>query len=181
MIVSKPKKDSYGEFFDSYISLVKYEDPINQLMHNKRVMLDFFSKLPAPMWDFCYAEDKWCVKEMLVHIIDTERIMTTRALKIARGEQQVLLSFDENAYAERSRARERTALSIMNEYKAVRASTKALFEGMCESKIDLLGHSGSGQYSPRSLAFIIGGHEAHHMNVLRERYFPQLFEANTLG
>ena len=135
MIISKPKKEEYGEYFDSYISLVKYDDPLNQLITNKKIMLDFFEKLPAPMWDYSYAEGKWTIKELIVHIIDTERIMSTRALKIARGEEQTLLSFDQNVYADASRANFRTALSIMNEYKAVRASTKAMFEGICETKI----------------------------------------------
>ena len=175
MIISKPKKEEYGEYFDSYISLVKYDDPVNQLITNKRIMLDFFEKLPAVMWDFSYAEGKWSIKELMVHIIDTERIMTTRALKIARGEVQTLLSFDENAYVSQSRANLRTALSIMTEYKAVRDSSKALFEGICETKIDSLGHSNSSNFSPRALAFIIGGHEIHHMQVIRERYFPELF------
>ncbi len=178
MIVSKPKKEEYGEYYDPYISLVNYDDPTNQLAYNKRVMLEFFERLPALMWDYSYADGKWSIKELIVHIIDTERIMSTRALRVARGEEQTLLSFDENAYADRSRASFRSALNIMDEYKAVRASSIALFKGICETKIDAIGKSNSSQFSARSLAFIIGGHEVHHMNVIRERYFPDLFRNN---
>ncbi|UOQ68494.1 DinB family protein [Hymenobacter volaticus] len=88
---------------------------------------------------FAYASGKWTIKEMLVHVIDTERIFAYRALRIARGDQQPLAGFDQDEYVPNSGANERSLESILKEYDAVRAATLSLFESFQPAAYDRMG------------------------------------------
>lgn len=120
--------------------------------------------------NFRYAPNKWSIKELVVHLTDTERILCFRALSFARGEQAELPSFDENSYAKHSRANQREFHDIMREFDAVRAATKQLYLGFDEKALDQRGHSYKAQISVRALGWFIAGHELHHAKVLQERY-----------
>ena len=96
MILSRPELREYGEYYGRYIDLVKHDDPIWQMRQNFTEMSSFLKRLPAAKWEYAYDEGKWSFKKLIVHIIDTERIMSTRALRIARGEEQRLTGFDHN-------------------------------------------------------------------------------------
>ena len=117
-----------------------------------------------------YAEGKWTLKEMLQHIIDTERIFAYRALAIARKETATLPGFDENLYADNSNANSRTWDNLTQEIKAVRNSTKILFESFTEEMLQNNGNFSSSNGSANTLGFIIVGHVYHHIKIAKERY-----------
>jgi uncharacterized damage-inducible protein DinB len=130
--------------------------------------------LPEEMLYYRYAEGKWSIKEVLVHIVDDERIFAYRALRFARGEQMNLIGFDQDAYALLSRADERSLDNIFEEYEAVRKSTIALFNGLPEESLTRMG-KGTGTFNNatvRALAYHIAGHEQHHINLIKELYLP---------
>ena len=173
MILSRPHSTTAPEFFHKYIELVKCDDPIWQMEVNHQKTCDFVKNLPSEDWDYRYQEGKWSVKELLIHMIDTERILSTRAMRISRGEVNSLTGFDHEHYNTNCEADNRSVLSIVEEYKAVRNSTLCLFKNLVEGKLDRIGKADNKEISPRALAFIIAGHEMHHMNVIAERYFPE--------
>ena len=119
-----------------------------------------------------YAEGKWSIKEVLVHIVDDERIFAYRALRFARGEQQNLIGFDQDAYAALSNADERDLDNIFEEYDAVRRSTIALFNGLPGESLTRMGKR-TGTFNNatvRALAYHIAGHEQHHLNLIKDLY-----------
>ena len=117
-----------------------------------------------------YAPGKWSVKEVLLHVVDDERIYAYRALRFARGDGAPLPGFDENAYAPLSGADRRSVGSILEEYRAVRAATIALFAHLPEEALDRSGTADGNRATVRALAWHIAGHERRHLAVIRERY-----------
>jgi hypothetical protein len=114
------------------------------------------------------------VKEVVGHIIDTERIMCTRALCIARGEKQSLPGFDENEYVTAANFDKRTLYDLIREFGYVRESTLAFFKTLTEEDLDRNGIANNNPVTPRALLYIIAGHHLHHLGVLKERYLNEI-------
>ncbi|OKL39788.1 DNA damage-inducible protein DinB [Pontibacter flavimaris] len=117
-----------------------------------------------------YAEGKWSIKEMMVHLIDAERIFSYRALRFARQDKTELHSFDENLYAQTSKADARDINSIIAEYTSLRTSTIELFKSFDEEALQQVGVASGKEVSVRALGYTILGHEVHHQKIIRERY-----------
>src|SRR5438876_8655236 len=103
MKITKPNPDEYAEYYGRYIALVKTDDPVKELRNSKEKFIKFFSKLSKKQLKHRYAEGKWSIKEILVHLMDGERIFGYRALRIARNDKTPLPGFEENDYAPASR------------------------------------------------------------------------------
>ncbi len=119
---------------------------------------------------FRYAAGKWSISELVGHLIDCERIFSTRALCIARGEEQPMPGFDENAYVEHARFDDRSPASLLDEFAAVRTSTIALYASLGYDGLLRTGTANNGTFTPRAIAWILVGHTEHHLRVLSERY-----------
>jgi uncharacterized damage-inducible protein DinB len=117
-----------------------------------------------------YAPNKWSVKELVQHLVDTERVFSSRALAFARGDATELPGFDENAYAAASHADDRVLEEILEEHAAVRMASLALFTGLADEALTRRGVADGKPYSVRAIPWIVVGHELHHLAVLRERY-----------
>ncbi len=160
-----------NSFFERYTSLVK-ENNINDAFKNQETILDtFYTKIPEEKSMHAYAEGKWTLKEMLQHMIDTERIFSYRALAIARKETATLPGFDEDNYAQNSEANNRTWASLVQEMKDVRKATQQLFASFSETMLNNIGKFSSAEGTPLTLGFICVGHVYHHIKVAEERYF----------
>lgn len=166
----KPDKSAYGEYFGRYIDLVKNEDLIGALVESELLIDGFWSSISEEKACFRYAEGKWSIKELLQHIMDTERVFNYRALSVARGENQTLMGYDHDEYALSSKADSRRWKDILTEYKAVRQATTLLFKSFDNQQLDLIGQANGLPLSARSAGFIIVGHEMHHLSILKERY-----------
>lgn len=167
--IAPPGADEYAPFYAGYVSRVGDADPLELLLAQPAELDRLFrgvgeGKL-AP-----YAEGKWSVREVLVHLADSERIFSTRALRLARGDRTPLPGFDENVYAPASRADRRPLEDILAELHAVRASTLALFRSLEPDELARSGTASDAPVSVRALAWIIAGHMQHHLGVLRDRY-----------
>lgn len=171
--IQPPVAGEYPPYAIMYMKLIPTDgEVLKHLWDNFLMMRQLIYSLPETMLLYRYAPDKWSIKEVLVHIIDDERIFAYRALRFARGEQNNLIGFDQDAYALLSGADNRGLDSIFEEYEAVRRSTIALFNGLPEAALDRMGH-GSGTFNDatvRALAYHIAGHEVHHFNLIKERY-----------
>jgi uncharacterized damage-inducible protein DinB len=171
-VIPKPAEGEYPPYAIMYIKLIPDGQVLKSLHDNFLAARELISGLPEKTLYYRYAPGKWSIKEVLVHIIDDERIFAYRALRFARGEQQNLIGFDQDAYALQSHADERSLDSIFEEYEAVRRSTIALFNGLPEESLTRMG-KGTGTFNNatvRALAYHIAGHEQHHINLIRERY-----------
>ncbi|TDN37983.1 hypothetical protein A8B98_01640 [Hymenobacter sp. UV11] len=173
--LARPAPGTYLPYTQAYIDLVPDgSEPLAQLrqqaaeMHRELVGL---SEVQALMR---YAPGKWTPKEVLVHLTDTERIFTYRALRFARADAQELPGFDENEFAANSEANDRSISDLLTEYHAVRAATLAFFGGLNGGQLDRAGRANGGAVAVRSLLYLVAGHEQHHLRILRERYWPAL-------
>lgn len=172
-IIPKPDKSEYPEYAEMYIKLIPADGLVlKHLADNFEMAKDFIYALPPEKLLHRYAADKWTIKEILVHIVDDERIYAYRALRFARSEKQSLPGFDQDEYTRLSGANERKLDSIFAEYEAVRRATITLYEGLPEDCLLRKGVGSSTYHSAtvRALAYHIAGHELRHINIIKERY-----------
>lgn len=168
--IHRPDTAEYPEYYHTYISKTSGDDIVSLLRNGLQEVEALIKDLPADKLDFRYQSGKWTIKEILVHLMDAERIFSYRALRFSRGDKTGLPGFDEDEYVPNSEASERSAESILSEYRALRMSTIAFFENMTLNMLTRSGFANGQEISVRSLAYIIPGHEIHHLAVIRERY-----------
>ncbi|PJJ60671.1 DinB family protein [Hymenobacter chitinivorans] len=171
----RPIEGQYLPYYDTYIRHIPAgAAPLYMLEKLPDALHQAVGQLTDEQARFAYAPGKWTIKEVLVHVIDTERIFAYRALRMARNDKTDLPGFEQDDYVPASEANERTMSSILEEYAAVRAATIALFRSFSETQLARTGSANGGPASVRALLFIIPGHELHHLSILRERYFPAM-------
>ncbi|MEO5647359.1 MAG: DinB family protein [Chitinophagaceae bacterium] len=167
----KPKSNEYPEYFGNYINQVT-EENLNEAFANQSTSgKSFLENIPSEKWDYAYAEGKWTVKELVQHLIDTERIFAYRALCFARGEKTSLPSFEEDDYAIKSYANKRTPSELIQEYHSVRNSIELLFNSFTDDMLQEIGVANNKPTSVLSIGFIMVGHFNHHKRILEQRYF----------
>lgn len=158
------------EYFDRYINMA--DD--TELKEALAISVDELNNLPVALWksigDKVYAPGKWTIKDILQHMIDTERIFAYRALCFARGEAARMPSFDEEEYGRSTNATQRTLEDLIDELKLNRASFIALYNSFTDEMLLRAGLSFKGTYSVLAIGFIIAGHQRWHLNVIKERY-----------
>ncbi len=170
-MVERPLENEHSRYFAKYIQLAEDGDALHLLSINRSAVSRLFASLSEEQQAFRYAPDKWTPKDVLSHIVDTERGMCYRAMCIARGETQNLPYMDEDLFAKHGRANERSMNSLIAEYHAVREATILLFaESIPHDRLAVVGMVHSNPMSPRALAWIIAGHEIHHVSILHDRY-----------
>jgi len=160
----------YLPYFSTYITKAANVEMIEGLALGQTTMVSFFKELSNTVLEYRYAEGKWTPKEILNHLVDAERVFTYRALRFARQDQTALSGFNEDDYAKESFATHKTLEDLLHEYETTRAATIALFKSFNSEILTSIGVAGSGEVSVRSLAFLIIGHEQHHMDIIKERY-----------
>jgi len=166
--------DEYPAYAQLYLSYLQKDDILSILKERVVVVKKFFAVISETQANFRYAPEKWSIKEVLQHIIDSERVFAYRALAFARGEQQPLPGFDQDAYLQNAFAQERTLQSLLQEFELVRLASIALFEGIPSEKLLLKGVANNATTTPRALAAMAAGHEIHHTQLIAERYIPLL-------
>lgn len=166
----RPDLATVPVFYHKYVNQTKEEKAIEAITSNTNSALTFFREIPNEKWDYRYIEGKWSIKEMLQHIIDTDRIFSYRALCIARGEKASLPGFEENDYAAASKADRRTGVELINELETLRMSIQQMFASFDEEQLAMTGIANGTPISAGAIGFIIPGHTQHHLNILKERY-----------
>lgn len=166
----KPSPSHYNAHFKSYIDQVKEDDLFTAFDNQAAQISSLITFCSEEQANHAYAPGKWTLKELLQHIIDTERIFNYRALCIARKEQVSLPGFDENEYAAASHANERSWKSLVEEFAAVRQSSILLYKSFTVGDLETIGISNKNPLSVASTGFIIVGHFYHHKKIMEERY-----------
>ena len=169
--IAKPQEGEFPPYANMYIKLLPDDGLLlKHLRDNFIAMKQLIFSLPQEKLNYRYAQNKWTIKEILVHIIDDERIYAYRALCFARNDKTELPGFEQDDYALHSRANERSLENILEEYEAVRNATIALFNGLPEDSLLRMGTANNNKATVRAMAYHIAGHELHHMNIIKEKY-----------
>jgi uncharacterized damage-inducible protein DinB len=171
MLITKPAAGEYAPYYGTYIGQVQPDNLMEALQIHTEKFTAFIGSIPEAKADYAYAEGKWTVKEVLLHIIDAERIFAYRALRFARNDNTELPGFDEDKYVPQSNARSRTLTSLAVEFAAVRQATLTLFNSFDDPAFMRMGIASNNLMSVRALGFVIIGHAEHHRLVMEERYF----------
>lgn len=161
----------YAPFYNGYIQLAPTGLTIvNALKHSFEAFFSYFNSLDENYGLYNYAPGKWTLKEVLIHCIDTERIMSYRALRFARNDQTEIPGFEQDDYVLSSDANAIKLTDLLEEYKTLRQSTMLLFKSFNDDVLKRAGVANGYLMSVRAIGFMISGHEIHHLNVCKERY-----------
>ena len=164
----------FQKYIQRYLDLIPSEKWLEELKLVGEKTVSLYSYLTEEQSGFAYAKGKWTLKEVLLHLSDTERIFQYRILAFARGEKSELPGFDEEGYAANSFANERSLESLLEEYQLVRNSSLILLETLNPSVLSNIGTANGNQISVETVCKLIVGHNIHHLNVVEERYLPKL-------
>ena len=169
--IEKPRTGEYAPYAAMYVDLVPDDGRVlEHLAAQARRTESAFESASADRLLHPYAAGKWTPREILLHIVDDERIFSYRALRFARGDATELPGFEQDPYAAASGANARSVASLLDEYRAVRQSTLMLFQNLPSEAFDRAGVASGARVTVRALVYHITGHELHHLNVLRDRY-----------
>lgn len=163
-------ENEYSKFNATYIQAAGDEDLYEDLEISLHAFIRFVQDIPMDKFDYRYADGKWTIKEIIQHIIDTERVFSYRALRISRNDKTPLPGFDENEFALNTNANDRHLQSLLTELSIVRQGTLALFKSFSEEQLKRIGIASDNQISVRAIGFIIIGHQKHHQKVFQEKY-----------
>ena len=166
----RPQSGEYAPYYERYISLVPGNDILAALDEQRRQTLLLLSARSEADGDLRYAPDKWSLKELLGHLNDTERIMSYRALRIARGDATPIEGFEQDDYVRNGPFARRPLADLIEDYIAVRRATISLFRNLDEAAWMRRGVANKNEVSVRALAYIIAGHELHHRRIVEEKY-----------
>jgi len=165
-----PATSDYAPFYWTYVRLVEEDDLVKAMQSSLEEITENLALITADKADHAYAEGKWTLKELLQHMIDTERVFSYRAMAFARGEQQNLPGFDENEYANTARIAARNLVEMKEELLSLRRAVYFMFKGFTEEDLLRSGMANNNKVTVNALGYITIGHVRHHFGVIRERY-----------
>ena len=173
-IIGRPNPEDAPKWYPYFFALAIGDNLIEALEYNKNQMFDLVRSIPAPWEDYAYAENKWTVKQVFIHLADDERYYAYKAFCYSRRVDVVLEIPQGQEYNKDFNAHNRTLEDIAEELLAVRNATITLFKNMTDEMLDFKGFTSVEPYSARSLGWMAVGHSIHHYNVLKERYLKRL-------
>jgi uncharacterized damage-inducible protein DinB len=169
--MNRPLANEYAASYQHYFDLVSKDDYLSLLKRNSIETIKYFERIPNEKLDYRYAEGKWRIKEVLMHIIDTERVFSYRGLVAARGDSSTPhYRMDEELYARNIDVSHRPLQSLISEFTAVRASTERLYENITDAQSKLWCNIVTHPMTARAIGYFIVGHVRHHLSIIEERY-----------
>lgn len=168
--MSRPDLSRVPEFYHGYISKVKENDLISALQNSTSELFDLLKSIPDEKHDYAYGDGKWTIKEVVQHMIDGERVFTYRALRFARKDDTPLPGFDENLFAQTSKADKRSWNDLVEEFAALRKSTESMFASFDNEQLEQSGIASENSTYVLGIGYIVAGHVNHHCQIIKERY-----------
>ncbi|MGH9503092.1 MAG: DinB family protein [Terriglobales bacterium] len=169
--VARPETNEHAPYYGKYVSLVPEGDILVTLERQAPETVALLSR-PEADGDLRYAPGKWSVNESLGHMVDSERVFSYRALRIARNDKTPLAGFEQDDYVKYGAFDQRSLAGLVEEFAAVRKATLLLFRGLDEAAWARRGVASDNEVTVRALAYIIAGHELHHRRLFQQKYFP---------
>ena len=165
------KAETFPVYYQNYIELVPQETKVQELFdYSLKELFKSLVMVSEEQANQAYAEGKWSIKDIVQHLIDTERIFCFRALSFARGEQAEIFGYDHNAYVNQAAAKQRSLKGLLEELKQLRVSTKDLFASFDDEMLKRKGKANGHELSVEEIRLIIIGHEMHHLKVIESKY-----------
>lgn len=169
--IEPPLNDEYALYYDTYVALVDQNiSVLDQLKSNAVQFKNLIKSLSDEQMAYKYAPGKWSIKDILMHLIDSERVFTYRAMRFSRLDKTPLPFFDENEFAQRAAASKISTAKLIKEYVAQRNATIAFFNNLTLRQLKSTGIAGNTSTSARACLWMIAGHELHHWGVIKEKY-----------
>ena len=169
-LIPRPEPGEYHDYYGRYIARVPGDDALTGLSLTPPPLVARLADLDPVRGVYRYAPEKWTVCGVLQHVIDTERVFAYRALRFARADRTPLPGYDEEKWAPYTEVERRTVDDLLAEFSVVRAASRALMRSLPPAAVTRSGVANDAEISVRALAWIILGHELHHLAILRERY-----------
>ncbi|QLE02817.1 DinB family protein [Galbibacter sp. BG1] len=174
MNISELKPNEYNNYYHTYIKTLGNVEMVPEMVERSNAFVAILEQLNDANFDFSYAEGKWTIKELLLHIIDTERVFQYRAFTFARNNGCVLKGFDQDVYVSNSAAAIRSKASLIEEFKSVRGSSISLFSSFQTNVFENSGVIEGNKMTVKAAGFLICGHQKHHETILKDKYLPLL-------
>lgn len=168
--LTRPLEGEYSPYYDTYISKVPAGDVLQVLSKQLDETQALLKSIPEDQGGHRYAPDKWSIREVIGHLIDSERIFAYRALRFARGDSNPLPGFDQDEYVRASGSDRRKLADLAAEFGHLRRATIAMLGSLDENAPERRGKANNNEISVRALAYVMAGHERHHIDILKERY-----------
>lgn len=170
MLISELPISEYNPFYHTYILALGDVNLLEELENGKQAFVSLMKDIDDSTLNYAYADGKWTLAEVLMHIIDAERVFQYRALRFSRNDRTPLPGFDQNVFVSGSNASKKLKEEIIQEYETVRNATLDLFKSFSSDVLKRVGIASDSEMSVRAMGFIISGHQAHHLNIIRKRY-----------
>lgn len=165
-----PAPDEYAAYYGRYINLVPEGNIVRTLERQVGETAGLLRGIGPQRADFRYAPDKWTLRQSVLHVLDTERVMAYRALRFSRGDTTPVPGFEQDVFAALAPAEAHTLAELAGALERLRASNLDLFRTFDEAALLRRGEASGNPVSVRALLWIIAGHELHHVKLIRERY-----------
>jgi uncharacterized damage-inducible protein DinB len=166
--MNRPQPNEYPVWAETYIKLV--EDDVMEILERQASEFPDFINSLIEKADYAYAPGKWTIKQLIGHMIDTERILVYRLTCFARGEKTPLPGFEEDDYVKNAHFQDRSLLSFSEEFALLRKSNLFLFKSLKEEELNQRGNASNRDISVRALLFVLAGHVTHHVQIIKDRY-----------
>jgi len=164
----RPQVDEYPPYAHKYIEKVAEGDLMTQMSNVD--IVQFYKNIPEEKWSYAYEEGKWSIKEVLHHLIDSERVFLYRSMRVARNDMTAMAGFEQDDYVENSEANSRTAASLIEEFDITRKACTIFYNSLSEEAWFRKGTASGFVFTPVGGAYMIVGHEKHHRDIIIERY-----------
>lgn len=168
--MNRPESNEYNEYYAGYVALVTEDDILEALYGQIDEIKDLLKSIPEEKGDHAYEEGKWTIKQVVGHLIDTERVFSYRALRFSKGDETVLPGYDQDIFVEKGGFNGRSLNGMRKELTSLRKANVIFFKNLPEGAAMLKGNANGNDVTVRALAYMMVGHVRHHLNILRERY-----------
>ena len=165
-------ENEYTSYFNQYLKLVSKDGKsiIENLEDSQKDFESLLRNLPKEKQNFAYAEGKWTLKELIQHVIDTERVFCYRALCFSRNDTTSLPGFDQDVFVDNANSNDRNYHDLLDEMDVLRKSTIQLYKSFSKEALLRIGVASDNRMSVRALGYLSSGHQIHHLNIVKERY-----------
>lgn len=166
--MNRPQTREYPDWANTYIC--KVEGNVMEVLENQATEFPDLINSLAEKGDYAYAPGKWTIKELVGHIIDTERILVYRMMSFARGEKASLPGFEEDDYVASANFKDRSMFSFSEEFALLRKANLFFIKSLTERELNIIGTASGRQISVRAIVWVLAGHIVHHKMIINERY-----------
>lgn len=169
----QPLTNEYHPFYENYIKLASGQPIMRKLKNQLNSIDDFLADIPPAKYDYAYADEKWTVKQVISHLIDTERVMTYRAMRFARNDSTDLPGYDQDLIVANTDIEKYAYSDLVDELVMLRQANLFFFKSLTEEDYKKKGIANGNVVTVGALLFIICGHVEHHFNILKELYLKK--------